>query len=481
MTGATSRTRLSPARWTSLDTVLVILLTALAGVLRFRGITNLRDMVFDEFYAADACLYVLGPNAHCLNTAEVSIAHPPLGKWLIGFGIRVFGFDPGGWRVAPLVAGTLSVAVLYILARRLLGSTSAASLAASLLAFDFLHFVMSRTAMLDVFVVFFGLLSFLCLLYDRDRQGARETTSRRGVLAQCRHRSWLLGAGLAGGAAIACKWSGAYLLVAVALLAFMHGAAGRRERHRYWHVARDEGVVLLIALVVLPVVVYTVSYAGNLEGRFLAFPWQQGSWGRAFLARQQFMLGHHTGTLYTHPYTSPAWSWWLIKRPVAFHFRDLAQGNYREILAVGNPVVWWLGLLALTTVTWRLLRRRSVLAPEAVIVAGFVAGYVPWLIITRQEAFLYYVLPAVPFLCLALAQVASSISARGMRAIAVGGLFVASIGMFLFFRPILVGDSMSYRQWERRIWFRDCGLAALGGPLRPVTRQAPPPGGWCWI
>jgi dolichyl-phosphate-mannose-protein mannosyltransferase len=416
-----------------------------------------------------------------LNTSEVSIAHPPLGKWLIGFGIRLFGFTPGGWRLAPLVAGTLSVAVLYVLARRLLGSTLAASLAAGLLAFDFLHFVMSRTAMLDVFVVFFGLLSFLCLLYDRDRVGMGETASHSGVLEPFRERRWLLGAGLAGGAAIACKWSGVYLLAAVAVLAFMHGAARRREAHRYWRVAREEGVLLLIALLLLPIVVYIASYAGNLDGRLLAWPWQQGSWARAFLARQQLMLEHHTGVLYTHPYTSPAWSWWFIKRPVLFHFRDVPKGSYREILAFGNPLVWWLGLLSLATIAWRLLRRRSVLAPETVIVAGFVAGYLPWLLITRQEAFLYYVLPAVPFLCLALAQVVCSIPARAIRAIAVGGLFVASIGMFAFFRPILVGDSMSYRRWERRIWFRDCGPGASGIPLRPVTRQVSPPAGWCWI
>jgi len=477
----TEQTGLSAAHWTSLDTLLVTVLTALAGALRFRGITNVRGMVFDEFYAADACLYVLGPNAHCLNTTEISIAHPPLGKWLIGVGIRLFGFTPGGWRLAPLVAGTLTVALLYLLARRLLGSTLAASLAAGLLAVDFLHFVMSRTAMLDVFVVFFGLLSFLCLLYDRDRHGAGGPASRSRVLQQLRDRRWLFAAGLAGGAAIACKWSGVYLLAAVGVLAFIHGAAGRREAHRYWLVTRDEGPLLSIALVILPAIIYIVSYAGNLDGSLLAWPWEHGSWTRAFVARQHLMLEHHTGALYTHPYTSPAWSWLLIKRPVLIHFHDLGRGNYREILAFGNPLVWWSGLLALAMIAWRLLRQRSVQAPETIIVAGFVAGYVPWLLITRQEAFLYYVLPAVPFLCLALAHVVASISARGIRAIAVGGLIVVSTGMFAFFQPILVGRSLTYQQWERRMWFRDCGLSVSDVPMRPVNRQVPPPAGWCWI
>jgi dolichyl-phosphate-mannose-protein mannosyltransferase len=473
--------RLSAARWTWLDTLLITVLTALAGALRFRGISSVRDMVFDEFYAGDACLYVFGPSAYCSTTSEISVAHPPLGKWLIGIGIRLFGFTPGGWRLAPLIAGTLSVAILYLLARRLLGSTLAASIATGLLTFDFLHFVMSRTAMLDIFVLFFGLASFLCLVYDRDRDDAQVPASRSRLLQHLRERRWLLGAGLAGGAAIACKWSGVYLLAAVAVVALMYGAASRQEEHRYWRFARDEGALLLIAFVLLPAVVYVVSYAGNLDGRLLAWPWQHGSWARAFVARQQQMLEHHLGALYTHPYTSPAWSWWFIKRPVLFYFRDLGRGDYREILAIGNPLVWWLGLLAIATSTWRLLRRRSVEEPDTIIVTGFVAGYIPWLLVTRQEAFLYYLLPAVPFLCLALAHMVCGISARGTRAIAVGGLVVASIGMFSFFRPILVGSGLSYREWERRIWFRDCSLGASDVPMKPVNRQVPPPAGWCWI
>jgi len=480
--GEPTRTSLAEARWHAIDTVLLAFLTALAGGLRFAGITAPRAFVFDEFYAADACLYMLGPNGHCRTTTEISVVHPPLGKWLIGAGIRLFGFTPGGWRVVPLVAGTLSVAVLYLLARRLLGSTLAASVAAGLLAFDFLHFVMSRTAMLDVFVVLFGLLSFLCLLYDRDQSEANRPVCRNPSPHRLLARPWLLGAGIAGGAAVASKWSGGYLLAAVAVLAFANAAARRRDdAHRYRRVAREEGVQLLVALVLLPAVVYVLSYAGRLEGALLAWPWARGSWTHAFLTRQYLMFEHHTGSLFTHPYASPAWSWPFIKRPVLFYFQDLGGDGYQEILAFGNPLVWWTALLALAATTWRALRRRRVQAPETVVVAGFAAGYVPWLIVTRQEAFLYYLLPAVPFLYLALARVVAGISARKIRAITIGALVVASIGMFSFFRPVLVGSPLPYREWERRMFFMDCGPAVSDTHKAPVMRPMPPPAGWCWV
>ena len=138
-------------------------------------------------------------------------------------------------------------------------------------------------------------------------------------------------------------------------------------------------------------------------------------------------------------------------------------------------------LLALATSIWRVLCRRSVRAPEAIIVAGFAAGYVPWLLITRAEAFLYYLLPAVPFLYLALAHVVAGISARSIRAAAIGGLVVASIGMFTFFRPVLIGSTLSHREWERRMFFSNCGAELSGSDKRPVNRPMPPPAGWCWV
>jgi dolichyl-phosphate-mannose--protein O-mannosyl transferase len=468
------------ARWSGADTLILIAVTCLAGVLRFAGIRQPGGFIFDEFYAADACLYVLGPQASCLTPTEISFVHPPLAKWLIGAGIRLFGFGPAGWRVAPLVAGTLSIALMYLLAHRLLRSTLAASVASSLLTFDLLHFVMSRTAMLDIFVVFFGLASFLCLVYDADRRESTPSPSS-SLARRLGERPWLLGAGIMGGAALACKWSGGYLLAAVALLSISRHARRTNDSRNWLRRAMDESAVLFVALAVVPMAVYIASYAGRLNGALLAWPWSEESWLRAFLARQQAMLGHHTGALYVHPYTSSAWSWLLVKRPVLFYFRDAGTVGYREILALGNPFIWWAALVALVVTAWRAARRRSIAGAERIIIAGFIAGYVPWLVITRQEAFLYYLLPAVPFLYLALARVVTNVSSARIRAAAIASLAIASIGAFSFFRPVLVGATLTHAQWERRMLFSNCGPALSGTHKKPVDRVIPPPSGWCWV
>ena len=93
------RAKSDPAsRWTILDTIALITITLVAAALRLVSLGRPVELVFDEiFYARDACWYVLGTEQACGITDLVSRAHPPLGKWLIGAGIAVFGFEPHEW------------------------------------------------------------------------------------------------------------------------------------------------------------------------------------------------------------------------------------------------------------------------------------------------------------------------------------------------------------------------------------------------
>lgn len=85
----------------------------------------------------------------------------------------MFGFTPFGWRFMTAVLGTLSVLMLCRIGRRLFRSTFLGCLAGALLAVDGLHLVMSRTALLDLVLMFFVLAAFGALLVDRDRTRAR--------------------------------------------------------------------------------------------------------------------------------------------------------------------------------------------------------------------------------------------------------------------------------------------------------------------
>ena len=138
------------------------------------------------------------------------MVQPPVGKLLIAVGEWIYGLTPLGWRVAPALFGTLAVLVMCRVARRLTRSTLLGCTAGLLLSLDGLEFVLSRTGILDIFLMFFVLAAFGALLVDRDVSRARlaeamvlepsdEAGPRLGI------RKWRVAAGVLIGLACATK------------------------------------------------------------------------------------------------------------------------------------------------------------------------------------------------------------------------------------------------------------------------------------
>lgn len=458
-------TRLSRADLASMS-----VLTAAGGLIRAVHLARPPSLFDEGFYAPDACWYVHRSAALCGQAAEVTREHPPLAKWLIGVGIELLGYHSHGWRIAPFAAGTLTIPLLYLLARRLTGSTAAATLAAGLLAVDFLHFLQSRLAMLDVFVTMFGVAAVLFAVIDRDRLAAGAL--RSGRIA----RPWRLAAGVAGGAAVACKWSGLGALAAVIVLAVLWEAAAAGPGARRSRLAAQAGP-LVGALALAPLAVYVASYADLLHGSLLAAPWSSDSWWWAFARRQHAMLTQQSGLAGAQPYESPPWSWPLVQRPVVYFFQDTG-GRYREILALGDPLVWWPAAAAVVYTAVRWLRSRDPWAPELVIGVAVACTYLPWFVVAlqRQQVFLFYLLPTVPFMYLALAVAVQPLWRRLPGRLAVGGLAVAAVAAFAFAYPVLTARPLTPSQWRERIVFRGC-------PTRvpQISQNGRPPSGWCWV
>lgn len=396
--------------WSTADGVLLPAVALVGGLLRLIRLNDPSTIIFDEtYYAKDACWYVNVSSTLCTIEHEQTQVHPPLGKWLIAIGIRIFGYNAFGWRIAAAIAGTITVALLYLLALRLLRSTTGATVSALLLALDPLHYVQSRTSMLDVFVPMFGVAAFLFLVLDRERivdgivdrpadpvgDRAAEGPRSRALSG----RPWRLAAGAAAGAATACKWSGGLILLAVIVLSIAWEISARRkdgEGRAFLRALREETPSIVLWLFVVPSLVYLATYPGRLEGKMIAAPWAEGSAVRALVERHQYMYSFHSDLDATHSYQSPAWSWILLKRPVSYAFETEPNGDYKEILATGNPFTWWASLPALAYVLYRWSRagRDRLTRPEGVILGGFAFTYLPWLLpwIAREAVFVFYLL-----------------------------------------------------------------------------------------
>ncbi|HVL90698.1 MAG TPA: phospholipid carrier-dependent glycosyltransferase, partial [Actinomycetota bacterium] len=208
--------------------------TLFAGIIRFVRLNVPKSLIpLDEFYYPVNSLGLLRHGSDfqlaegamlpgvCSQIAlEPAFAvHPPVGKWMIGAGMRLFGCNAFGWRVAAALIGTLTVLLVYLIGRRLFRSPWIAAFGALLLAVDGLFFVQSRIAMLDVFLAFFIVAAVWTLIEDR----ARVRPGHSGW------RPWRLGSGVMIGLGIATKWSAAFVVPFLIVLALVWELDRRRR------------------------------------------------------------------------------------------------------------------------------------------------------------------------------------------------------------------------------------------------------------
>ena len=129
-----------------------------------------------------------------------------------------------------------------------------------------------------------------------------------------------------------------------------------------------------------------------------------------------------------------------------------------EVLAVGNPVIWWAGVLALGHNVWRAVGGRD--WRSGALVVGYLAGWLPWLVFHDRTIFTFYAIVMLPFLvgmlAISLAALAGGPEASTQRrrwGLILAGLFLlAVIAAAWHFMPIWTGEQLTYDQWRDRMW-----------------------------
>jgi len=477
----------------------------LAGLLRFVRLGQPPGRIFDEiYYSCDAQnLLRFGVEmatrtdtgdptvaAACIPTGQPAfIVHPPLGKWAIALGIKLFGANEFGWRFAAAVAGTLTVVLLVRLTRRMTGSTVLGVLAGLLLSLDGLHFVQSRIAMLDIFLVLWTTAAVACLVADRDDVRRRLARAPDDALAgwgpRLGLRPWRLAAGVCLGAALATKWSALYYVAVLVLLSFAWEVGARRAAGiaapLRATLIRSTGPALGL-LVILPAALYVLSWAGwfasdnDYDRQWARSHPASGLVGllpdvlRSWWAYHGAIYDFHAGLSQSHPYQSHPVQWLLLARPVSYFYPSgLSAGDAgctaascsREVLALGTPALWWPALVALVLLVWLWLARRDWRAGATLALVA--TGIVPWIRddLHGRTMFVFYALPAVPFLCLAVALIAgwavggagASLWRRRLALTGAGAHLALVLANFAYLYPILAAVTIPFAQWRERMWF----------------------------
>ncbi|KQV75633.1 hypothetical protein ASC61_11815 [Aeromicrobium sp. Root344] len=503
--------RVSDRAWGWIGPIAVALL---AFTLRVWNVGRPRILMFDEtYYAKDAWSllqhgYVQdftenanqeiqsGRTTGLMTGDPTWIVHPDGGKWLIAIGEKLFGLDAFGWRIAAVVIGSLTVLVLARLVRRMTGSTIMGCIAGLLLTFDGLQFVMSRVALLDVFLAFWVVCGVACIVADRD--WIRDRLGRYRAF-----RPWQLAAGVCFGMACGTKWNGIFVLAAFGLMAVIWEVLARKSRHdpaarsNGWVVTTLRvGVPAFASIVLLAGIVYLATWTGFLihhhayEARFghgygeSSAPWGAyvdkptpgflGETRDAFRSLWHFHVmnwnfsAHELDSAKPHPYESNPIGWLVMERPVVMEYK----GNFplsdchpapggscvREVTIMGNPIIWWSGALALlaSVAAWIVTRSWRWGVP----VVAVLDSWLPWFFFTARPIFSYYAVAMIPFTIIAivlvvneLARAATTPRHRYVVGLFTGVFLTAVVMSFWFFHPVLTGKIIPYDSWHARMWF----------------------------
>ena len=438
---------------------------------------------FDEIYHARTAY------EHLHGQAPYETTHPPLGKLLMSVGIAIFGMTPFGWRFAGALIGVLMLPALYLLALQLTHRRSIATVSMLAFSLDLMHYTQTRIATIDSFPVFFILLSYLCMVRYLQTDLFAVDPEKPRLFDRCLRKSLipLALSGLFMGLAIASKWIGLYSAVGLALLFFT--AVYRQYRVSnvacgldVEHVKLDDGQkarvraaqdftlkrilitcgFCVIFFVLVPCVIYYLCYIPYLS-----------STGPVTLKRvidaQIGMLNYHStpGLGMDHPFQSPWWQWPFILKPMWFAQDYYEPAGYAStIMCMGNPWVFYIGAIAMlgalaACVAKYLNLRAGVSLRQGdgdltlpVLAVGFLAQYLPWVLVPRSM-YIYHYFASVPFIIMATAWWLDRLprSRPRLRTCVMALYLVGALVFFVLFFPYASGWLTSTEWLDAMKWF----------------------------
>jgi dolichyl-phosphate-mannose--protein O-mannosyl transferase len=469
----------------------------LALSLHFWGLARFNTLVFDEVY------YPKYANNYLTHTPFFD-AHPPLGKYIIAIGMWLSDIvplsptemngltgsmrSPFSYRWLNALTGSLLPLVVAGIAYQISQRWRYALIAGLFTAVDGLFLVESRYALINIYLIFFGLLGqwlFLIAL------GQQEVRKRWG---------WLALAGICCGASVAVKWNGLAFLVGLYLVwiaawvsRWMHQRftlaivvesrdvaveSGAEPQTPLQHLTQLHWPSVLVNLGIIPALIYSLVWVPHLQINQISF-WE--------VHRQ--MLGYHTGMGTgpdVHPYCSRWYTWpWMI-RPMSYFYETtqsladplpplhppMPAGTGQvvyDVHAMGNPFLWWFSTLALLLLIEMLIEKLLVWSGNTIalpsstnhtwislyISLNYAASFLPWIGVSRCT-FIYLYMGAAIFGFLAIAYIVDQWIASpqvSLRAAGITIIFVILLA-FVFWLPVYLGLPLSNTGFQARMWLR---------------------------
>ena len=414
---------------------LILLIISLVAFMVGLGHPNV--LVFDETHYVPAARAILD------LSRNTNPEHPLVAKEFIAAGIALFGDNPFGWRFFGALLTALSVYAVYQIALNLLKDAALAAMASIFLSLSFTVTIQARTAMLDSYAFPLMILSAAFFISSAHR-----------AIPKFLVTTGLVVAGIFLGLAAGAKWiTGIYAMLALFGLflarLFKTMSTGRPLMHALW--GRDypswQSVSFFYAALVLGITslfVYFLTFAPALF-------WKENPLSVFDIFSFQFvMLDRQTMPLAENSYESEWWEWPLMLEPIWYHFESVENGGHEAILYVGNPFIFWGGLIAVLVCLVQGVRNQNGVAFGTAL--AFLASWLIFAVLPKQIGFFFYYHGSGILLCFAFAVALSLIPKGKIRWGIYGVSMLAALAVFAFFFPVIYAIEMPREQWTNYLW-----------------------------
>ncbi len=428
---------------------LFIILIILSFVIHFFRLSYPAEVIFDEVHFGK---YV---SAYFTGQYYFDI-HPPLGKILIAIWSKLMGYKPAfGFnytgessssdlfftlRFLPALFGSIFTAVFAYFVYLISRSKKTALIAGFLILADNALLVQSRVIAIDIFLIFFEILT-LCffLLYQKEK-----SFSFKWFI-------YLILTAISFGLTISIKWTGLATLgiMVIILIAkiYDHRLALWLSPASYPQTAapaKNTGnklinfkklkikefligyfYILFIGILVymIPFMIHFKILTKSVSGKiFIPYSFEEklsfsandkkdpvnysnnsllkNGFGAAFIELNLAMFGANAGIAKDHRYASRWYEWPFGKKPIYYWYRnppDEKSGKIEKIYLASNPVLWWTAAAAVVLALAEIFIKKKRLEPAFyILLLAYFANLIPFIFIERST-FLYHYMPALVF------------------------------------------------------------------------------------
>ncbi|MDP3057330.1 MAG: phospholipid carrier-dependent glycosyltransferase [bacterium] len=411
---------------------LFVILAISAFIVHFAFLAYPNQTIFDEIYFGKFA-------AAYFNHQYYFDIHPPLGKLIIAGWAKlmnfdlVFNFDKIGeaansqlfftLRFLPALFGSLFVLLFSWFAYLATRSRQIALIAGVLILLDNAFLVQSKIIAIDIFLVFFEILTFcFFLLYQKEKIFSKKWFA------------FLALTGVSFGLTVSIKWTGLATIGVIVTILLIKIISRKMsdwlspENHAVSIMIKiKEAIAGIVIIFVTGFLIYLIPFYIHFDlltksgqgDAFMSAPFQSElkngkedtpdplNFWEKFIELNATMYGASAGLTATHPFSSVWNEWPSDKKPIYYWYQAPTPDNGQKIGKIyflGNPVLWGLafGAIALTLILIVSKKERQKITPFMyLLVLAYFANILPFIGVKRV-AFLYHYLLSATFAILLL-------------------------------------------------------------------------------